>query len=50
MPEDFPNGWPGASDRTQGDHVPAYWTCECGHEAMDYDEVGHECPLLIKEA
>lgn len=19
------------------------WTCECGHEAMDYDEVDHDC-------
>ena len=19
------------------------WTCECGHEALDYDEVDHEC-------
>ena len=22
----------------------AYWTCEnCGHEALDYDEVDHTC-------
>ena len=43
----YPNGDPGATDRSEGDCLHPILICDCGYESMAYDEVEHDCPLKL---